>query len=68
MQRQELPTLPPGQKKVADLLAEGNTVGEVAIKMGKSVNTISTQLKHIRRKFNARSAIHVAVLWLRAHG
>lgn len=60
--------LPPQQKRVAQLLSEGNTVSEVADVMGLSRNTISTHLKRLCKKLNARSAIHVAVLWVKAHG
>lgn len=65
----QIPSLLPRQQtRVCQELAKGFTVQEVARNLDLSVNTISTHLKRIRKKLGARSAIHVAVIWLRAHG
>lgn len=67
MKLQEL-YLPPQQKKIIGLLSQGMMPTEIGKHLGLSTNTISTHLQRLKKKLNARSTIHAAVIWIRANG
>jgi DNA-binding NarL/FixJ family response regulator len=55
--------LTPTQHKIMELIADGFGPCEVAVKLGRSQNTISTHLIRVKKKMGARSTIQAAVKW-----
>lgn len=57
--------LSPQEARVADLLAEGNKLSEIAQILTLAPNTISTHLARMKKKLGARNSVHAAVIWAR---
>jgi DNA-binding NarL/FixJ family response regulator len=55
--------LSPTELKVIKLLSSGDMPHQIATKMHRSGNTISTHLTRIKKKIGARSTIQAAVMW-----
>lgn len=57
--------LTPTQERIMKYLSTGYTIGEIAAEMERTTNTISTHMKRVKEKLQARSTIHAAILWAR---
>ena len=51
--------LTPAQSHVAVMLADGNTVRDIALKMGVKENTVRTHIKRIRRRLGVSTQAQV---------
>lgn len=58
-------TLTPKEREVVEMMAEGDSVREIATKTGKSEETVRDQAKSLRRKLGARNSTHAVAMVLR---
>ena len=59
------PALSPREREVLDLLANGLTGEEVAVRLSLSPETIRTHIRNAMGKLNARTRVHAVAIALR---
>lgn len=55
--------LSPTELRIIRLIGSGDMPRDVAVKLNRSPNTISTHLIRIKRKLGAKSTIQAAIMW-----
>ena len=57
--------LAPGEVRIAELMAEGDTADQIAEKLVIAPETVKTRQKMMRRKLGARNGTHAVVIAIR---
>jgi DNA-binding NarL/FixJ family response regulator len=61
-------SLPPQQKKIIGMLADGWMPVQIAKTLNLKGSTVSTHITRLKKRLGARSTIHAAVMWVRGRG
>lgn len=53
------------EKKLVSLMSNGYTIDNMAFELGKNANTIASEIRFLRAKFQCTNSVHLVAYFLR---